>query len=79
MGQLLLEMEYIMEIGSFCGVGHPGMSCSEVLKADWRDLEYPDQLKRYPPTDLEEATRPLQPGEYCASCGYAYGVCRCFG
>lgn len=31
------------------------------------------QAKRYPPTDLEEATRHLQP------CGYPYGQCRCGG
>lgn len=62
----------------YCGVGHPGMSCSEAVKADWKDLIYPEdqtqeqQLKRYPPTDLEEATRALRPDEYCASCGYQH-------
>lgn len=30
------------------------------------------ELKRYPPTDLEEATRALRPDEYCASCGYPH-------
>lgn len=50
------------------------MSCSEAVKADPKDLIYPDQggLKRYPPTDLEEATRPLREDEYCAACGYPH-------
>ena len=34
-------------------------------------------LKRYPPTDLEEATRKIRFGEYCANCGYPFGKCNC--
>lgn len=49
----------------YCGASHTGRSCSEALKEDI-------VLKRYPPTDLEEATRALRPDEYCASCGYQH-------
>lgn len=45
-----------------CGQSHTGLSCSEAGQ----------QLNPYPPTDLEEATRPLREDEYCASCGYQH-------
>jgi len=67
-----LEAEDIIENGggeTECDFDPPCESC--------RLARNQQNLKRYPPTDLEEATRKLRPGEFCADCGYGYGQCRC--